>query len=146
MAMKVAPRKQRIAYMKKDMIVTKPVYYPTVDKDELLEAASRNNNIKPSTIQVAIDAVLNEFQNFLFKGHPVTLPGLGTFKVRIQAHAVDVEDLKNAGVAAVYNRSITYRIDRKLKQACKDMELSVLQKDILTEIDNEENPEQNTEP
>ena len=140
--MQVCTRKQRIAYMKKDMVITKPVYYPTVDKDELLEAAARNNNIKPSTIQVAIDAVLNEFKNFLFKGHPVTLPGLGTFKVRLQAHAAETDDLDAAGVAAVYNKSISYRIDKKLKQQCKDMSLSLLQHDIITLADDkEEEPE-----
>jgi len=141
--MKVTARKQRIAYMKKDMVVTKPVYYETITKDELLDAASRNNNIKPSTIQVAIDAVLNEFQNFLFKGHPVTLPGLGTFKVRIQAKAVEVGS-KDFGVPAVYNRSISYRIDKKLKQMCKEMGLSILERDILTIQDDE--PEEEPEP
>ena len=139
--MKVTARKQRIAYMKKDMVVTKPVYYETITKDELLDAASRNNNIKPSVIQVAIDAVLNEFQNFLFKGHPVTLPGLGTFKVRLQAHATEVGD-DAYGVAAVYNRSISYRIDKKLKQMCNEMGLSILERDILTiKDDDEEEPE-----
>ena len=143
MAMKVATRKQRIAYMKKEMIVTKPVYYQTVKDEELLEAASRNNGIKQGVINTAVEAVTNEFKNFLFKGHPVVIPGLGTFKVRLAAHACETSDLDNAGVAAVYRRNIGFTPDKKLKQEAANMGLSILEHDIITMADD---PEEEPEP
>ena len=144
--MKVATRKQRIAYMKKEMIVTKPVYYETVKEKELLEAAARNNGIKKGVINTAVEAVINEFKNFLFKGHPVVIPGLGTFKVRLQAHACETSDLDNAGVSAVYRRGISYVADKELKQEAAGMGLSILERDIITMADDEEEEEEGPTP
>ena len=141
MAYEVAIQKRRVAYMKKEMVLTVPVRYKKVDAKELLEAAGRNNGIKEGTLYNAVHSVLNEFKNFLLKGHPVVIPELGTFKLKISAHAAETKE--EAGVAAIYRKGIQFTPTADLKEAVNRASVTVLQHDIITmsdDPDEEEGP------
>jgi predicted histone-like DNA-binding protein len=75
------------------------IRYSTISGDELVEAASRNSQVNPGVMRSAMNAVLNEFHNFMLNGHSVELPGLGYFRFSFSAKAAkSEEDLKEKGL------------------------------------------------
>ena len=83
----------KIAYKKR------PIRYSTISADELVNAAVRNSQVSAGVMRSAMNAVLNEFHNFMLNGHSVELPGLGYFRFSFSAKAAKSEDeLKEKGL------------------------------------------------
>jgi predicted histone-like DNA-binding protein len=83
----------KIAYKKR------AIRYSTISADELVNAAVRNSQVSAGVMRSAMNAVLNEFHNFMLNGHSVELPGLGYFRFSFSAKAAKSEDeLKEKGL------------------------------------------------
>lgn len=77
----------------------RPIRYSTISADELVNAAVRNSQVSAGVMRSAMNAVLNEFHNFMLNGHSVELPGLGYFRFSFSAKAAESEEaLKEKGL------------------------------------------------
>lgn len=112
---------QRVAVKDKRAYVTRAVTYSRITKDMLLERAAANTGIRRGTLYQAMDAVVNEFENFLMNGHSVELPLLGTFAFGVKAKISDTPE--DAGAAKVYRRKLLYRPSVQLKTLVKGVSL-----------------------
>ncbi len=132
----IKTNRQRLAALKKEAYVTRVVSFTSVKKDALLEAAARNSGIKKGVIYSAMDAVMNEFMNFLVNGHPVQLPELGTFRFSVKARVAD--SVEEISADKVYRRKVVFTPSKHLKQQLGNTELIGLAKDITTSLDDKE--------
>ncbi len=93
----------KIAYKKR------PIRYSTISADELVNAAVRNSQVSAGVMRSAMNAVLNEFHNFMLNGHSVELPGLGYFRFSFSAKMSKTpEELKEKGLKLKRKR-VLYR-------------------------------------
>ena len=85
------------------------IRYSTISADELVNAAVRNSQVSAGVMRSAMNAVLNEFHNFMLNGHSVELPGLGYFRFSFSAKSADSEEeLKEKGLELKRKR-VLYR-------------------------------------
>ena len=91
--MKVNAAFQRVAILK-------------IDGDEVLELAAQNSGINPGQLSAAMYAIRQSFINFLLNGHSVELPGVGIFRVGVNAKMVDEASM--VSVDQIYRRKIHY--------------------------------------
>ena len=109
---------QNLAMKKKEAYVTRSITLPRIDKDTLLARAADNSGIRRGVFYQAVDALCNEFKNFLMNGHSVEIPLVGSFRFGVNAKATDTE--AEAGASQVYRRKILYvpskALWRKLQQ------------------------------
>lgn len=127
---------QKLAMKKKNAYVTRSVTLPRIDKDTLLARAADNSGIRRGIFYQAVDALCNEFKNFLMNGHSVEVPEVGSFRFSVNAYATD--ELENAGAAAVHRRKIHYVPNKDLWRQLQQVSLI----DVTPkEEDEEEEPE-----
>ena len=104
--MKVNAAFQRVAILKKEGYVSRAVTYSKIDGDEVLELAAQNSGINPGQLSAAMYAIRQSFINFLLNGHSVELPGVGIFRVGVNAKMVDEASM--VSVDQIYRRKIHY--------------------------------------
>lgn len=134
MAIVIKSNLRNIAFKKESAYLTTPVNYLRITSNELLEAAARNSGINKATIFAGLNAVVNEFENYLLKGHPVQVPELGSFRVSLNAKAAATAE--EAGAKKVYRRRIIFTPTTDLRTKLNEVALTQLGADILTSADD----------
>ena len=71
-----------------------------------MEYAAQNSGINPGQLSAAMYAIRQSFINFLLNGHSVELPGVGIFRVGVNAKMVDEASM--VSVDQIYRRKIHY--------------------------------------
>lgn len=104
--MKVNAAFQKVAILKKEGYVSRAVTYSKIDGDEVLELAAQNSGINQAQLSAAMYAIRQSFINFLLNGHSVELPGVGIFRVGVNAKMVDEASM--VSVDQIYRRKIHY--------------------------------------
>ena len=104
--MKVNAAFQRVAILKKEGYVSRAVTYSKIDGEDVLEYAAKNSGINPGQLSAAMYAIRQSFINFLLNGHSVELPGVGIFRVGVNAKMVDEASM--VSVDQIYRRKIHY--------------------------------------
>lgn len=59
--------------------------YSLIERDQILEAASRNSSIPKAYISMVYDALAEEVLNFVRNGHSITLSNFGTIYTTIKS-------------------------------------------------------------
>ena len=111
--MKVNAAFQKVAILKKEGYVSRAVTYSKIDGEDVLEYASQNSGINPGQLSAAMYAIRQSFINFLLNGHSVELPGVGIFRVGVNAKMVD--EVSKVSVDQIYRRKIHYLPSIELK-------------------------------
>ena len=104
--MKVNAAFQRVAILDKEGYVSRAVTYSKIDGDEVWELAAQNSGINQAQLSAAMYAIRQSFINFLMNGHSVELPGVGIFRVGVNAKMVDEASM--VSVDQIYRRKIHY--------------------------------------
>ena len=104
--MKVNAAFQRVAILKKEGYVSRAVTYSKIDSEDVLEYAAQSSGINPGQLSAAMYAIRQSFINFLLNGHSVELPGVGIFRVGVNAKMVD--EASKVSVDQIYRRKIHY--------------------------------------
>ena len=104
--MKVNAAFQRVAILKKEGYVSRAVTYSKIDGEDVLEYAAQNSGINQAQLSAAMYAIRQSFINFLLNGHSVELPGVGIFRVGVNAKMVD--EASKVSVDQIYRRKIHY--------------------------------------
>ena len=85
--------------------IDQTLYYPQlyqyslIERDQILEAASRNSSIPKAYIGMVYDALGEEMLNFVRNGHSITLAKFGTIYTTIKSRPA--EQLKYVGAESV---------------------------------------------
>ena len=104
--MKVNAAFQKVAILKKEGYVSRAVTYSKIDGEDVLEYAAQNSGINQAQLSAAMYAIRQSFINFLMNGHSVELPGVGIFRVGVNAKMVD--EVSKVSVDQIYRRKIHY--------------------------------------
>ena len=104
--MKVNAAFQKVAILKKEGYVSRAVTYSKIDGDEVLELAAQNSGINQAQLSAGMYAIRQSFINFLLNGHSVELPGVGIFRVGVNAKMVD--EPSKVSVNQIYRRKIHF--------------------------------------
>ena len=104
--MKVNAAFQKVAILKKEGYVSRAVTYSKIDGEDVLEYAAQNSGINQAQLSAAMYAIRQSFINFLLNGHSVELPGVGIFRVGVNAKMVD--GASKVSVDQIYRRKIHY--------------------------------------
>lgn len=110
---KVNASHQRIALLNREGFVSRTVTYSKITGDEMLEYAALNSGINQGQLAACMYAIQQSFQNFLMNGHSVELPGVGTFRVGVNAHMVN--SVEEAGTEKIYRRKVLFVPSKKIK-------------------------------
>ena len=127
---------QNLAMKKTEAYVTRSITLPRIDKDTLLARAADNSGIRRGVFYQAVDALTNEFKNFLMNGHSVEVPEVGSFRFGVNAKATDTE--AEAGAGQVYRRKILYVPNKNLWRLLQ--QVSLIDHDETDEDDDEPEP------
>ena len=111
--MKVNAAFQKVAILKKEGYVSRAVTYSKIDGEDVLEYAAQNSGINQAQLSAAMYAIRQSFINFLLNGHSVELPGVGIFRVGVNAKMVD--DAAKVSVDQIYRRKIHFLPSTALK-------------------------------
>ena len=111
--MKVNAAYQKVAILNKEGYVSRAVTYSKIDGDEVLELAAQNSGINQAQLSAGMYAIRQSFINFLMNGHSVELPGVGIFRVGVNAKMVD--DAAKVSVDQIYRRKIHFLPSTALK-------------------------------
>ena len=111
--MKVNSAYQKVAILNKEGYVSRAVTYSKIDGDEVLELAAQNSGINQAQLSAGMYAIRQSFINFLMNGHSVELPGVGIFRVGVNAKMVD--DAAKVSVDQIYRRKIHFLPSTALK-------------------------------
>ena len=111
--MKVNAAYQKVAILNKEGYVSRAVTYSKIDGDEVLELAAQNSGINQAQLSAAMYAIRQSFVNFLLNGHSVELPGVGIFRVGVNAKMVD--EATKVSVDQIYRRKIHFLPSTVLK-------------------------------
>ena len=104
--MKVNAAFQRVAILNKEGYVSRAVTYSKIDGEDVLEYAAQNSGINQAQLSAAMYAIRQSFVNFLLNGHSVELPGVGIFRVGVNAKMVD--EATKVSVDQIYRRKIHF--------------------------------------
>ena len=104
--MKVNAAFQKVAILKKEGYVSRAVTYSKIDGEDVLELAAQNSGINQAQLSAAMYAIRQSFINFLMNGHSVELPGVGIFRVGVNAKMVD--EAAKVSVDQIYRRKIHF--------------------------------------
>ncbi|MDD7063213.1 MAG: hypothetical protein PUJ36_10145, partial [bacterium] len=115
------------------------VTYSKIDGEDVLEYAAQNSGINQAQLSAAMYAIRQSFINFLLNGHSVELPGVGIFRVGVNAKMVDEASM--VSVDQIYRRKIHYLPSIDLKNRLTRISFST---DPMETIPEEEPTE--TEP
>ena len=111
--MKVNAAFQKVAILKKEGYVSRAVTYSKIDGEDVLEYAAQNSGINQAQLSAAMYAIRQSFVNFLLNGHSVELPGVGIFRVGVNAKMVD--EATKVSVDQIYRRKIHFLPSTALK-------------------------------
>ena len=111
--MKVNAAFQRVAILNKEGYVSRAVTYSKIDGEDVLEDAAQNSGINQAQLSAAMYAIRQSFVNFLLNGHSVELPGVGIFRVGVNAKMVD--EATKVSVDQIYRRKIHFLPSTVLK-------------------------------
>ena len=111
--MKVNAAFQKVAILKKEGYVSRAVTYSKIDGEDVLEYAAQNSGINQAQLSAAMYAIRQSFINFLLNGHSVELPGVGIFRVGVNAKMVD--EATKVSVDQIYRRKIHFLPSTVLK-------------------------------
>ena len=111
--MKVNAAFQRVAILDKEGYVSRAVTYSKIDGEDVLEYAAQNSGINQAQLSAAMYAIRQSFVNFLLNGHSVELPGVGIFRVGVNAKMVD--EATKVSVDQIYRRKIHFLPSTVLK-------------------------------
>ena len=111
--MKVNAAFQKVAILKKEGYVSRAVTYSKIDGEDVLEYAAQNSGINQAQLSAAMYAIRQSFINFLMNGHSVELPGVGIFRVGVNAKMVD--EATKVSVDQIYRRKIHFLPSTVLK-------------------------------
>ena len=111
--MKVNAAFQRVAILNKEGYVSRAVTYSKIDGEDVLEYAAHNSGINQAQLSAAMYAIRQSFVNFLLNGHSVELPGVGIFRVGVNAKMVD--EATKVSVDQIYRRKIHFLPSTVLK-------------------------------
>ena len=111
--MKVNAAFQRVAILNKEGYVSRAVTYSKIDGEDVLEYAAQNSGINQAQLSAAMYAIRQSFVNFLLNGHSVELPGVGIFRVGVNAKMVD--EATKVSVDQIYRRKIHFLPSTVLK-------------------------------
>lgn len=112
---------QKLAMKKKNAYVTRSVTLPRIDKDYLLARAADNSGVRRGVFYAAVDALCNEFKNFLLNGHSVEVPEIGSFRFAVNATASDEQP--ESAAELVYRRKIIYTPNKDLWRSLQAISL-----------------------
>ena len=104
---------QKVAILKKEGYVSRAVTYSKIDGEDVLEYAAQNSGINQAQLSAAMYAIRQSFVNFLLNGHSVELPGVGIFRVGVNAKMVD--EATKVSVDQIYRRKIHFLPSTVLK-------------------------------
>lgn len=110
---KVNASLQRVALLDREGYVSRTVTYSKISGDEMLEYAAMNSGINQGQLAACMYAIQQSFQNFIMNGHSVELPGVGTFRVSVNAHMAD--DAESAVADNIYRRKVVFTPSKKIK-------------------------------
>ena len=120
--MKVNAAFQKVAILKKEGYVSRAVTYSKIDGEDVLEYAAQNSGINQAQLSAAMYAIRQSFINFLLNGHSVELPGVGIFRVGVNAKMVD--EATKVSVDQIYRRKIHFLPSTVLKDRLTRISLS----------------------
>ena len=104
--MRVNAAFQRVAILQKEGYVSRAVTYSKIDGEDVLEYAAQNSGINQAQLAASMYAIRQSFINFLLNGHSVELPGVGIFRVGVNAKMVDAPEM--ISVNQIYRRKIHF--------------------------------------
>ena len=118
---KVGPKKVGIGG-KQLKYVARPYYASKLSEDNIVEQiAETSAGINKGMIYSVLDAIIREFREQLFLGHPVKLAGLGTFRVSFDSESKDTPegfsgaDIKNPRIIFTPDMDLRREMSRVLK-------------------------------
>ena len=132
---KVASSKQKVAVLNKEGYVSRVKTYSTISGDEFISLAALNSGINESQLAAAMAAVKQQFQNFLVRGHAVTIPGVGIFRLGVNAKMVDKEE--DVSAKQIYRRKIIFRACSKIRSLLDEISFATSGEETDA-IDNDE--------
>lgn len=109
----VTSSKQKVALLNKEGYVSRVKSYSTLSGEEFIELAALNSGINESQLSAAMAAIKQQFQNFLIRGFAVTIPGVGIFRIGVNAKMVDNPD--DVSAKQIYRRKVLFRACTKVK-------------------------------
>ena len=111
---KVGPKKVGIGG-RKLRYVARPYYAVKLNEDTVVrQIAELNMGVSKGVVYSVLEAIISEFKQFLFLGHPVKLAGLGTFRLSFDSESKDSPEGFTA--ADIKNLRILFRPDVELKK------------------------------
>ena len=112
---KVGLRGQQLKY------VARPYYATKLSEADILNTIVRNyDGLNKGELFSALDAIVNEFRNHLFSGHPVKLMGLGTFRVSFNSESHDTpegftsKDIKNPRIIFIPDKGLREEMKKEI--------------------------------
>ena len=111
--MKVNAAFQRVAILNKEGYVSRAVTYSKIDGEDVFDYSAQNSGINQAQLSAAMYAIRQSFVNFLLNGHNVELPGVGIFRVGVNAKMVD--EATKVSVDQIYRRKIHFLPSTVLK-------------------------------
>ena len=111
--MKVNAAFQRVAILNKEGYVSRAGTYSKSDGEDVLEYAAQYSGINQAQLSAAMYAIRESCVNFLLNGHSVELPGVGIFRVGVNAKMVD--EATKVSVDQIYRRKIHFLPSTVLK-------------------------------
>jgi len=131
----VSSSKQKVALLNKEGYVSRVKTYSTISGDEFIELAALNSGINEGQLSAAMAAIKQQFQNFLVRGFAVTIPGVGIFRIGVNAKMV--ENAEDVSAKQIYRRKVLFRACTKIKSLLDDVNFSTSGEEGA-EIDNDE--------
>ena len=138
--MKVNAAFQRVAILNKEGYVSRAVTYSKIDGEDVLELAAQNSGINQAQLSAAMYAIRQSFVNFLLNGHSVELPGVGTFRVGVNAKMVN--EASQVSVDQIYRRKIHYLPSIALKDRLTRISFSTDPTETATETTTPTEPDE----
>ena len=138
--MKVNAAFQRVAILDKEGYVSRAVTYSKIDGDEVLELAAQNSGINQAQLSAVMYAIRQSFINFLMNGHSVELPGVGIFRVGVNAKMVD--EAAKVSVDQIYRRKIHFLPATALKDRLTRISFSTDPTETATETTTPTEPDE----
>ena len=111
---KVGPKKVGIGG-KQLKYVARPYYAPKLSEGNIIEQITETNTgVSKGMIYSVLEAIIHEFREQLFLGHPVKLAGLGTFRVSFDSESKDTPE--GFSGADIKNPRIIFTPDMDLRR------------------------------
>lgn len=134
--LKVRARLQRIAAVKREMYVIRPVRSSNIGQDELADMAARDSGLRREQIIAVIASFEKQVTQLVCNGHHVQMGLLGNLAFTVNAKATHTA--AEMDLAKIYRRNLRYIPSRQLRDAWKGVTLSL--SDVITPEEPEPEP------